>query len=94
MAQNRYSYDPAASIEKSFQGVQQNVASAFSSIIAQKQQDFALADKVFQNLDAITEQTAAIGSARINEGIKNLTKIAGQKIYKDGKFNFEGIIEV
>lgn len=94
MAQNRYSYDPAASIEKSFQGVQQNVASAFSSIIAQKQQDFALADKVFQNLDAITEQTAAIGSSRINEGIKNLTKIAGQKIYKDGKFNFEGMGEV
>jgi hypothetical protein len=94
MAQNRYSYDPAASIEKSFQGIQQNVASAFSSIIAQKQQDFALADKVFQNLDAITEQTAAIGSARINEGIKNLTKIAGQKIYKDGKFNFEGMGEV
>ena len=94
MAQENFSYDPSASIEKSFANVQQNVSNIFSGIIAQKQQDFALADKVFQNLDAITEQTAAIGSARINQGIKDLTKAASTNIYKDGKFNFDAMGQI
>lgn len=91
MEQENFSYDPSASIEKGFANVQQNVSNIFSGIIAQKQQDFALADKVFQNLDAITEQTAAIGSARINQGIKNLTKAAAADVYKDGKVNFDAL---
>jgi hypothetical protein len=94
MAQDNFSYDPSASIEKSFANVQQNIGNIFSGIIAQKQQDFALADKVFQNLDAITEQTAAIGSARINQGIKDLTNQAATNVYKDGKMNFDALGQI
>lgn len=94
MAQDNFSYDPSAGIEKSFANVQQNIGNIFSGIIAQKQQDFALADKVFQNLDAITEQTAAIGSARINQGIKDLTKAAATNVYKDGKVNFDALGQI
>lgn len=94
MASETFVYDPSASIRESFKDVQSNIGAAFSSIIAQKQQDMALADKVFQNLDAIAEQTAAIGSSRINEGIKNLYTKAPEVMFKDGKMNFEGVGQV
>jgi hypothetical protein len=94
MASNTFVYDPSASIKESFKDVQSNISSAFTNIISQKQQDLALADKVFQNLDAITEQTAAIGSARINEGIKALTAAAPGVMFKDGKMNFEGVGQI
>lgn len=94
MASNTYVYDPSANIKENFKDVATNIGTAFTNIIAQKQQDLALADKVFQNLDAITEQTAALGSARINEGIKALTAAAPGVMFKDGKMNFEGVGQI
>jgi hypothetical protein len=94
MAQNSFVYDPSANIRESFKDVSTNIGTAFSNIIAQKQQDLALADKVFQNLDAIKEETAAIGSSRINAKIKELTQQAPSKMFKDGKIDFEGMGQV
>jgi hypothetical protein len=94
MAQNSFVYDPSANIRESFKDVSTNIGTAFSNIIAQKQQDLALADKVFQNLDAIKEETAAIGSSRINAKIKELTQQAPSKMFKDGKVDFEGMGQV
>jgi hypothetical protein len=91
MAQNSFVYDPSASIKEGFKDISTNIGSAFSNIIAQKQQDLALADKVFQNLDAIKEETAAIGSQRINQAIKGLTAAAPNAMFKDGKIDYEGM---
>jgi hypothetical protein len=94
MAQNSFVYDPSANIREGLKDVSTNIGTAFSNIIAQKQQDLALADKVFQNLDAIKEETAAIGSTRINEAIKSLTANASNTMFKDGKVSFEGIGQI
>lgn len=94
MAQNSFVYDPSANIREGLKDVSTNIGTAFSNIIAQKQQDLALADKVFQNLDSIKEETAAIGSKRINEVIKNLTANASKTMFKDGKVSFEGVGEI
>jgi hypothetical protein len=91
MAQNSFVYDPSASMRESFKDISTNIGTAFTNIIAQKQQDLALADKVFQNLDAIKEETAAIGSKRINEAIKGLTAAAPNAMFRDGKISFEGM---
>jgi hypothetical protein len=94
MAQNSFVYDPSASIKEGFKDISTNIGAAFSNIIAQKQQDLALADKVFQNLDAIKEETAAIGSQRINQAIKGLTTAAPNAMFKDGKIDYEGMGKV
>lgn len=94
MAQNSFVYDPSASIKEGFKDISTNIGTAFSNIIAQKQQDLALADKVFQNLDAIKEETAAIGSQRINQAIKGLTAIAPEAMFKDGKIDYDGMGKV
>lgn len=94
MAQNSFVYDPSASIKEGFKDVSSNISTAFTNIIAQKQQDLALADKVFQNLDAIKEETAAIGSSRINQAIKGLTSEAANRMFKDGKVSYEGMGEI
>lgn len=91
MAQNSFVYDPSASIKEGFKDISTNIGTAFTNIIAQKQQDLALADKVFQNLDAIKEETAAIGSTRINQAIKGLTSAAPNTMFKDGKIDHEGM---
>lgn len=94
MAQNSFVYDPSASIKEGFKDISTNIGTAFTNIIAQKQQDLALADKVFQNLDAIKEETAAIGSQRINQAIKGLTTAAPNAMFKDGKIDYEGMGKV
>ncbi len=94
MAENSFVYDPSGNIKESFKDITTNIGTAFTNIIAQKQQDLALADKVFQNLDTIKEETAAIGSARINQKIKQLTQDAPDAMFKDGKLDFDGMGKV
>ena len=88
---DQFVYNPAQSIKASLGETQAGVGNIFAQIAAQKQQDYKLAENVFQNIGALTENLGKYGQQEIVGKTKNLLQEASSSILKNGKLDYDTI---
>jgi len=88
---DQFVYNPAQSIKASLGETQAGVGNIFAQIAAQKQQDYKLAENVFQNIGALTEKLGKYGQQEIVGKTKNLLQEASSSILKNGKLDYDTI---
>lgn len=88
---DQFVYNPAQSIKTSLGETQAGVGNIFAQIAAQKQQDYKLAENVFQNIGALTENLGKYGQQEIVGKTKNLLQEASSSILKNGKLDYDTI---
>lgn len=86
-----YLYNPSESINKGMGQVQANLANMFSGIIAQKQNDYNIAEKTFENINGLTDKLGEYGQEEITSKTTALLDDAAKSIIKNGKLDYSEV---
>lgn len=86
-----YLYNPSETIGKGFSQIQASMGNVFSQIIAQKQNDYNVAEKTFENINALTDKLGEYGQEEITSKTQNLLSNAAKSIIKDGKLDYSQV---
>lgn len=93
MAQG-YVYDPSQQISQGFQQAGSSIGNIFSTLVAQKQRDYNLAENAFQNVEALKKNLNIFGQKNITEKSNALLKEASNAIFKEGKIDYSKLGEI
>jgi hypothetical protein len=94
MAESSFLYDPSENINKGFAQFQAGLGNAFAQLIAQKQNDYVVAEKTFQNIDALTDKLGEYGQEEITNKTTDLMNKAANSIIKNGKLDYSAVGEI
>lgn len=87
----QYLYKPAESISEKFGQASASVGNIFSHIIKKKQEDYALAENTFQNINDLTAKLGQYGQTEITNSTKELLDKAASTIQKNGKLDYDAL---
>lgn len=93
MAQG-YVYDPSQQISQQFQQAGSSIGNIFTTLVAQKQRDYTLAENAFQNVEALKKNLNIFGQKNITEKSNALLKEASNAIFKEGKIDYGKLGEI
>ncbi len=83
-----YSFDPSADIQRGFQKAGAGISDIFAHLVATQKRDNEVADKTFQNIEALKKDVNIYGQKVITDKTNALLKDASNSILKDGKLDF------
>jgi hypothetical protein len=83
-----YTFDPSADIQKGFQKAGAGVADIFSHLVATQKRDNEIADKMFQNIEALKKDVNIYGQKVITNKTNVLLKDASKVILEGGKLDY------
>ena len=86
-----YLFNPTESINKASNQMQVNLGNIFTGIIAQKQNDYNLAEKTFENINALTDKLGEYGQEEITSKTTSLLDDAARSIIKNGKLDYSEV---
>lgn len=86
-----YLYNPSDTIQKGFNQVQSGIGNVFAQIITQKQNDYNVAEKTFENINALTDKLGEYGQEEITGKTKSLLDEAANSIIKNGKLDYSQV---
>jgi len=86
-----YLFNPTEGINKAASQTQAVLGNIFSGIIAQKQNDYNLAEKTFENINALTDKLGEYGQEEITSKTTSLLDDAARSIIKNGKVDYAEI---
>jgi hypothetical protein len=86
-----YLFNPTEGINRAASQVQANLGSIFTGIIAQKQNDYNIAEKTFENINALTDKLGEYGQEEITSKTQTLLDSAAKSIIKNGKVDYAEI---
>lgn len=93
MAQG-YVYDPSQQISQQFQQAGSSIGNIFTTLVAQKQRDYTLAENAFQNVEALKKNLNIFGQKNITDKSNALLKEASNAIFKEGKIDYGKLGEI
>ncbi len=83
-----YTFDPSADIQKGFQKAGAGIADIFSHLVATQKRDNEIADKMFQNIEALKKDVNIYGQKVITDKTNTLLKDASKVILEGGKLDY------
>lgn len=86
-----YLFNPTEGINKAGAQIQANLGNIFTGIIAQKQNDYNVAEKTFENINALTDKLGEYGQEEITSKTASLLDDAAKSIIKNGKVDYSEI---
>jgi hypothetical protein len=86
-----YLFNPTEGINKAASQVQASLGNIFSGIIAQKQNDYNIAEKTFENINALTDKLGEYGQQEITSKTTSLLDDAARSIIKNGKLDYSEV---
>jgi hypothetical protein len=86
-----YLYNPSETIGRGFAQVQASIGNVFTQLVAQKQNDYNIAEKTFENINALTDQLGQFGQEEITSKTQNLLNDAAKSIIKNGKLDYSEV---
>lgn len=86
-----YLFNPTEGINKASNQMQVNLGNIFTGIIAQKQNDYNLAEKTFENINALTDKLGEYGQEEITSKTTSLLDDAARSIIKNGKLDYSEV---
>lgn len=86
-----YLFNPTEGINKAGAQIQANLGNIFTGIIAQKQNDYNIAEKTFENINALTDKLGEYGQEEITSKTTSLLDDAAKSIIKNGKVDYSEI---
>ena len=86
-----YLFNPTEGINKAASQTQAVLGNIFTGIIAQKQNDYNIAEKTFENINALTDKLGEYGQEEITSKTTSLLDDAAKSIIKNGKVDYAQI---
>jgi len=86
-----YLFNPTEGINKAASQTQAVLGNIFTGIIAQKQNDYNIAEKTFENINALTDKLGEYGQEEITSKTTSLLDDAAKSIIKNGKVDYSEI---
>jgi hypothetical protein len=86
-----YLYKPSESINEKFGQAAAGIGNIFSHIIKKKQEDYALAENTFENINDLTAKLGQYGQSEITNSTKQLLDKAASTIQKNGKLDYDAL---
>lgn len=86
-----YLFNPSEGINKAASQMQASLGNIFTGIIAQKQNDYNLAEKTFENINALTDKLGEYGQQEITSKTTSLLDDAAKSIIKKGKLDYSEV---
>lgn len=83
-----YSFDPSADIQRSFQKAGAGISDIFAHLVATQKRDNEVADKTFQNIEALKKDVNIYGQKVITNKTNALLKDASKLILDGGKLDY------
>ena len=83
-----YTFDPSADIQRGFQKAGAGVADIFSHLVATQKRENEIADKMFQNIEALKKDVNIYGQKVITDKTNVLLKDASKVILEGGKLDY------
>lgn len=83
-----YTFDPSADIQKGFQKAGAGIADIFSHLVATQKRENEIADKMFQNIEALKKDVNIYGQKVITDKTNTLLKDASKVILEGGKLDY------
>lgn len=83
-----YSFDPSADIQRGFQKAGAGISDIFSNLVARQKRDNDVAEKTFQNIEALKKDVNIYGQKVITDKTNTLLKDASKLILDGGKLDF------
>lgn len=86
-----YLFNPTEGINKAASQAQATLGNIFTGIIAQKQNDYNIAEKTFENINALTDKLGEYGQEEITSKTTLLLDDAARSIIKNGKLDYSEV---
>lgn len=83
-----YSFDPSADIQRGFQKAGAGISDIFAHLVATQKRDNEVADKTFQNIEALKKDVNIYGQKVITNKTNALLKDASKLILDGGKLDY------
>lgn len=83
-----YSFDPSADIQRGFQKAGAGISDIFSNLVARQKRDNDVAEKTFQNIEALKKDVNIYGQKVITDKTNTLLKDASKLILDGGKLDY------
>lgn len=83
-----YTFDPSADIQRGFQKAGAGISDIFSHLVATQKRENEVADKMFQNIEALKKDVNIYGQKVITDKTNALLKDAAKSILDGGKLDY------
>lgn len=89
-----YIYNPAQSISQKFQEAQKGIGTIFSTIIAEREEDFKFAQDLEDNIEALKKNVSKYNKQEVYSMTDNILSDIGNVINEKGKIDYESLRDI